>query len=380
MSAAPGLYVHVPFCRSKCPYCGFFSATNLDAIPRWLEAVELEARAMAEQMVGFDTLYLGGGSPSSLPDDALEQLLAMLRNVLVFADTVEATIEVNPGDLGRQRACWLRALEVNRVSLGGQSLFDDELAMLGRRHDAHQASTAIEDLRAAGFTDLGLDLIGGLPGQDWRKRLASVERALQLEPDHLSCYDLTVEAGTPLSVAVQRGECSLPGDETLARGARAVSDLLGQRGYEQYEVSNYARSSAHRSRHNQKYWHHVPYLGLGPAAHSFDGAQRWWNVSSVDTYCESLRGGSCPVEEREILTDEQLRVERLGLGWRTVRGVALDDLGPGERSAALLDRLLGEGLVILEDDRAKPTQAGLRVADGLARAFLLAADDRPGSA
>jgi putative oxygen-independent coproporphyrinogen III oxidase len=370
MSCLPGLYVHVPFCRTKCPYCGFFSTTDLDGIPLWLEAVELEVRAQAELMSGFDTLYLGGGSPSSLPDSVLQRLLSMLRDTLVFADQVETTIEVNPGDLGTERAAWLRSLQINRVSLGVQSLFDDELSLLGRRHDARQARASIDDLRAAGFSNLGIDLIAGLPGQDWTRRLASVEQALELEPDHLSCYDLTIEPGTPLSLAVERGELTLPDDDILARGAQAVAELLGQRGYEHYEVSNYARSTALRSRHNQKYWRHLPYLGLGPAAHSFDGAQRWWNTASVTTYCERLGNQASPVEAREVLSDEQLRVERLGLGFRTLEGVALADLESAQDSAALLAQLAAEGLVTIEAERVKPTGRGLDVADGLARAFL----------
>ncbi len=370
MSSPPGLYVHVPFCRTKCPYCGFFSTTDQGGIASWLEAVALETRAQAEVLTGFDTLYLGGGSPSSLSSGTLLALLSVLRDTLIFADQVEATIEVNPGDLGPERAAWLRSLELNRVSVGVQSFFDDELALIGRRHDAQLARAAIEDLRAAGFADLGIDLIAGLPGQSWSKRLASVERALELEPDHLSCYDLTLEAGTPLAAAVQRGELSLPDDDTLARGAEAVAELLFRRGYEHYEVSNYARRKAHRSRHNQKYWRHVPYLGLGPSAHSFDGADRWWNAASVATYGDRLGRGASPIQERETLSDEQLRIERLGLGFRTLDGVALADLEPADRSSTLLNQLVEQGLVTIDDGRVKPTRDGLRVADGLARAFL----------
>ncbi|MBW2454907.1 MAG: radical SAM family heme chaperone HemW [Deltaproteobacteria bacterium] len=371
MSAAPGLYVHVPFCRTKCPYCAFASTTERSAIPRWLAALEREAERRASLLTGFDTLYIGGGTPSSLPDETLAELLSSLRHTLAFADEREVTVEVNPGDLDPGRAAWLRTLEVNRISLGVQSLDDGELRMLGRRHDARQAREAVGTLRAAGFTNLSIDLIGGLPGQDVPSRLASARGAVELGPDHLSCYELTIEAGTPLARAVARGELTLPDEDRLAEGAVAVADLLAQHGYVQYEVSNYARSAAHRCEHNLKYWRHVPYVGLGPAAHSFDGAERWWNLRSPTAYADQLLQGSSAVEGRERLSDEQLRVERLGLGLRTADGVAVAHLGPEPQWRQLVAQLVNEGLVLLADGRLKPTANGLWVADGLAKALLV---------
>jgi oxygen-independent coproporphyrinogen-3 oxidase len=380
MSGAPGLYVHVPFCRTKCPYCAFASTTELDAIPQWCTAIEREAAGQASLLSGFDTLYIGGGSPSSLPDEALTGVLRSLRRHLVLADELELTVEVNPGDIDRPRAAWLRTLGVNRVSLGVQSLDDRELRQLGRRHDARQARAAVGMLRGAGFTNLSIDLIGGLPGQDVERRLASVRGAVELGPEHLSCYELTVEPDTPLGQAVDSGDTELPTESCLADGAAAVTELLRHHGYGQYEVSNYARAARHRCEHNQKYWRHVPYLGLGPAAHSFVGADRWWNVRSVAPYVDRLLRGRSPVAGREHLTAAQLRVERLGLGLRTTDGVALADLGSTPACGRLVDQLVDEGLVVRHIERLEPTGRGLRVADGLARALLVASDPRPTAA
>ncbi len=328
MSAAPGLYVHVPFCRTKCPYCAFASTTDRGAIPRWLAAIGREAERRASRLTGFDTLYIGGGTPSSLPDETLPELLSTLDHALTLADGREVTVEVNPGDLEPGRATRLRSLEVNRISLGIQSLDDGELGMLGRRHDARQAREAFGTLRAAGFTNLSIDIIGGLPGQDVASRLASMREAVALGPDHLSCYELTIEEGTPLSRSVARGEVELPDEDCLTDGAMAVAELLAEHGYVQYEVSSYARDAAHRCQHNLKYWRHVPYVGLGPAAHSFDGAERWWNYRAVGPYADRLLQGSSAVEGRDPLSEEQLRVERLGLGLRTTDGIVVTDLGP----------------------------------------------------
>jgi putative oxygen-independent coproporphyrinogen III oxidase len=367
--AQPGLYVHVPFCRTKCRYCGFYSVAEDDGHARWLEALAGEAVGKAEQWSEFDSCYVGGGSPSVLRDSLLGQLVGSLRRAFRIAEDAEWTLEVNPADVTRERARTWLSLGFDRVSVGVQSFDPRELRWLGRRHDPSQARLALGCLRAAGFDDLGIDLIQGLPGQSLESRLASLDRALDFEPEHLSCYELTLEPGTPLAAETEAGRCELPDPDRAADAWLATSERAVARGYVHYEVSNFARSLAHKSRHNAKYWAQVPYLGLGPSAHSFDGRLRWHNLRSVGDYCRAIESGARPIAGEESLSDEQLRWERVSLGLRTSDGIAIDDLGATEPAAELAE-LMDQGLLARVDRRLVPTPKGLLVADALARRLL----------
>jgi putative oxygen-independent coproporphyrinogen III oxidase len=358
---AAGCYVHVPFCVSKCRYCAFFSETSHDQMAAWSDAVLAEARLLAPSFGTFDTLYFGGGTPSVLQDDRLGALIDELRRVLRFCEGLEITIELNPGDVDRSRAKRWRAMGIVRASVGVQSFDDAALGFLGRRHDAARARAVIEDLRAGGFENLGIDLIWGLPGQPLDRTMDSLEQALSFAPDHLSCYALTLEPGTPLQRDVAAGAVGEVSDDALADEAMVLWGRLAGAGYDHYEVSSFARTRAHRSRHNVKYWSHVPYLGLGPAAHSFDGARRWANVKSVRDYVAGVCAGRRPLAFEETLTEEQMRSERIALGLRTSEGIARAWV---EGSA--LDALAAEGLITLTDDRVIPTERGMLVADALA--------------
>ena len=362
---APGLYVHVPFCVSKCRYCGFFSETDLDDRSGWVESVVQEAALYRDRFEAFDTVYLGGGTPSILSDRQLDALIDGLRRSLRLLPDVEITVELNPGDVSGDRASRWLAMGISRASVGVQSFDDEALRFLERRHDAETAWRVLTDLRAAGFKSLGLDLIWGIPGQPMERALQSLERALSLSPEHLSCYELTVERDTPLHRDVAAGLVIPVPDEETANTALAFWNRLADAGYEHYEVSNFARSPLHRSRHNTKYWRHVPYLGLGPSAHSFDGRRRWCNVRSVGGYRSAIQAGQAPLEFEEVLSSEQMQVERVALGMRTSDGVAREWVD-GRR----LDALQGEGLVVVRDDRVVPTQRGLLVADALALALI----------
>ncbi len=367
---APGLYVHVPFCRGKCPYCGFHSCTDLTLIPAWLEALEAEAELYREAFPPFDTLYLGGGTPSLLALPELERLLTALRRVFAVAPGSELTLEANPDDVTPEKLRGYRELGITRLSLGVQSLVEEELRFLQRRHSAVQAEAALNAALAAGLPAVAVDLIYGLPGQSlivWEKTLG---RIAACRPQHLSCYQLTAEAGTPLMARLDRGELALPGEEDGLAFFLFTSEFLTDQGYLHYEVSNFARGEEHFSRHNRKYWQHLPYLGLGPAAHSFMAGQRWWNHADLAAYRQALTRGETPVAGREVLTPEQLRLEALLLGFRTRFGVEKGLLQAGENWQENLARLVETGLVELADGLVVPTREGLAVADRLPELFL----------
>jgi putative oxygen-independent coproporphyrinogen III oxidase len=378
----PGLYIHIPFCKTKCPYCDFYSVTDETLIAAYLTALDTEARLYREQFLAFDSLFLGGGTPSWLGDAALAGLMKNLRRHFTFAADTEITIEANPDDLTAEKLRLFRDLGINRLSLGVQSFDEDELRFLGRRHTARQTKAAIELILAAGFTNLGLDLMYGLPGQTIAAWLKTLETALSFNPEHLSCYQLTIEAGgtpalrTPMARRVARGEISLPDEETQREFFLLTANFLTARGYLHYEVANFARQGpqagslcSHSCRHNLKYWTRTPYLGLGPAAHSFDGRRRWWNVASVGDYCSSLNAGIAPVAEAETLTPEHIRLETLALGFRTREGVSLATIREHPNGDAKVAALTQAGLVRVDRGRVIATLDGLVVADRLPLEF-----------
>ncbi len=375
-SLSPGLYLHVPFCRSKCPYCDFYSITSPELISVYLEALEREAELYKDSFASFDTLYLGGGTPSLLDSSQLGQLVSCLQRVYKFAREPEFTLEANPDDVTPEKLGLWRDLGINRLSLGVQSLNEDELRFLGRRHTAAQARRALETARAAGFGNLGVDLIYGLPGQGEGTWLSTLEQILAFRPEHLSCYQLTLKAGeapalrTPMARQAARGEIT-PLTESEERGFFLLtSRFLTANGYLHYEVSNFAREERYCCRHNLKYWQHAPYLGLGPGAHSFDGRRRWWNFSSVAQYCAALDEGRAPRAGEETLNLSQFHLESLCLGFRTREGVGLDLIRRHPRWRAVLKELRRAGLVRVEDGRVVPTLEGLVVADRLPLRFV----------
>jgi oxygen-independent coproporphyrinogen-3 oxidase len=370
-----GLYVHIPFCKTKCPYCDFYSITETDRMADFLTALDKEAQLYRDQVCTFDTLYLGGGTPSLLDTGQIAYLLETLRRHFAFSPDTEVTLEANPDDLTPEKIKLYKDLGVNRLSLGVQSFDDRELAFLGRRHNSRQTVEALEAARAAGFANLSLDLIYGLPGQtltDWTQTL---ERALSFHPEHLSCYQLTYEPGTPLGRRKAREEVAGATEEEERDFFSLTSRFLEERGFLHYEISNFSRqgepgSDPYYSRHNRKYWRHVPYLGLGPGAHSFQDGVRWWNPSSVTQYCRSLAQGRTPVEDREVLSAEQIRLEALSLGLRTREGVPLDLLRQTPGWENTLRKLKKAGLIVVNQDRAVPTLEGFLLADRLGLLFM----------
>jgi len=331
-----GVYLHVPFCLTRCHYCDFVTYTGMEGLRRPYAAALGEEAAMVAAGLGPElpevtSVFVGGGTPTLLPPGDLGRLLARLRELLVFAAGAEVTVEANPETVDDAMAEGLAAAGVTRVSMGAQSFDDRVLAALGRVHDAARVSTAVATLRAAGVPALNLDLIYGGPGEDAGSWAATLEAALALEPEHLSAYALTIEPATKFGRLVAAGRMAEPGEDDLADRYDTACAALAGAGYAHYEVSNWARPT-HASRHNLTYWRRGRYLGLGAGAHEFDGTTRRWNVAGVPAYLEAVNGHRRPTEGQERLDPDQARFEALALRLRTV-----DGLGPDEARALGVD-------------------------------------------
>ena len=360
-AAGFGIYVHVPFCLARCHYCDFVTYTGMEGLHRpYAAALVAEADLALGALAPPPTVtsvFIGGGTPTLLPPADLARLLGRLRELAPFAPGAEVTVEANPETVDGRVADGLAAAGVTRVSLGVQSFDERVLAALGRTHGVASVTRAVAALRAAGITNLNLDLIYGCPREDagsWRR---SLERAVAHAPEHLSCYALTIEPATKFGRLVAAGSMAPPGEDLLADRYEAACALLAEAGYRHYEVSNWARGPAGpdglpalASRHNLTYWRRHPYLGLGAGAHEHLGETRRWNVPAVPRYLELVRAGTRPVAGEEHLTAEQARLEAVMLRLRTVDGLAPEEaraLGvdpDGPQAAALREAgLLGPG-------------------------------------
>lgn len=322
-----GIYVHIPFCASRCSYCDFFSTLRLaEAGAAYVEAVIAEARLRAVELRGeqVTTLYLGGGTPSQLPLPLLERLVDGLSDVLDLSGVEEFTVEANPDDVTIGWCSAVARLGVNRVSMGVQSFEDHILHGIGRRHTARQAVEAVAALRDAGVGNISIDLIYGLPGQTLVSWADSLRQALELAPQHISAYGLSYEPGTRLWWQRERGEVvEVPEEQCLAM-YRILVEKLQAAGYEHYEISNFA-VPGYRSRHNSSYWDDTPYLGLGAAAHSYDGTVRRYNPHDLQRYMSAVMAGETACEQERLSPWERYD-ERVMLGLRTVRGVDAERL------------------------------------------------------
>ncbi|MGD8366709.1 MAG: radical SAM family heme chaperone HemW [Desulfobacterales bacterium] len=374
-----GLYVHIPFCLRKCRYCGFASGEDLSLQHRYAAAVCREM-AMVERAAfpAFDTLYIGGGTPTVIEEHLLLRILETALAGFAFTDAPEVTVEANPGTVSLDRLMNLRKAGVNRINLGIQSFADENLAFLGRIHTARLGAESIGHARSAGFANVGIDLIYGLPGQGTAAWIAELEKAVSFSPEHLSCYMLTFETGTPLERDLAAGRIETPEEKTVAELFSTTSEILRSRGYLHYEISNFARSARFCSRHNQKYWHLAPILGLGPSAHSYLPAPpvRWWNLARTADYVTALEEGRLPVQEKENLTVEQCLTEALFLSLRTAAGIDPDGFvrrfgfSLEERFGGVLAELKTGGMLKLKDGRWSPTLRGMQFADTVAARFV----------
>ena len=372
-----GLYIHIPFCLRKCRYCDFVSTEHLSLQQEYTDAVCREMEMAEEAFPIFDTLYIGGGTPTAMEDRLLVRILEKAGSVFSFTDGPEVTVEANPGTVSKGRLESLRQAGANRINIGVQSFRDDHLRFLGRIHTAREAENSIRLARNAGFADIGLDLIYGLPGQTERAWIEDLTKALSFFPEHLSCYMLTFEKGTPLFEDLAAGRVEPCPEDTVAALFLETSEFLRASGYLHYEISNFARSARLRSRHNRKYWTLAPTLGLGPSAHSFlnEPPTRWWNVDDPDIYLKTIEGGKRPVKETEVLTEAQSMTETLFLALRTADGI--DTAAFDRRFSVSFDRMFGklvneltaDGLLYPRGGRWAPTLRGMQFSDYLAAQF-----------
>jgi len=372
----PGIYVHVPFCRRKCPYCDFYSITDTNWLPAYFDALMGEIR-MAPQPPGpYDTVYIGGGTPSLLTARQIESLLEALFKQFEIAGAAEITLEVNPGTVSAEGLKRYRAAGINRLNIGVQSFNDDMLRFLGRIHSGEKAGETIRRARAAGYDNIGLDLIYGLPGQSTKAWHRDLCLAMDFLPAHLSCYLLTYAPGTPLAEQMNRNRFTPLDEETRREMFLFTHDFLLGRGYEHYEISNFAWPEAGRSRHNQKYWRHAPYIGLGPAAHSYFNHRRHWNVSSVKQYGDCIISGKLPVEASEDLSVEQEMMEAVFLGLRCSEGICIDlfetrfGINFHTRFHDVLSRYQAAGYLSLAGGHCALTRNGFLYADSIAEALI----------
>jgi len=322
MGECLGLYLHIPFCRSKCDYCDFYSLAGreerMDEYQKALLRHVVESVAVARNFP-VDSLYIGGGTPTWYGEKRLVELLRTVKRQFFLTKDVEVTIEANPDSVDEKMLRHLRRMGVNRISMGMQSGSDEELRAIHRPHTYQQVEEAVAAVRGAKIRNLNLDLIYGLPGQTMESWQETVEKALSLSPEHLSCYGLTVEEGTPLAQRVARGE-QLPDEDMQAALYLWTVERLAQAGYEQYEISNFAKRGF-QSRHNMKYWMGRPYMGLGAAAHSDFGGRRYSFVSNLDDYIRGMLSGDEVVDESERITRRERGSEYLMLRLRTVHGI-----------------------------------------------------------
>ena len=381
--AAAGLYIHVPFCSHVCPYCDFpVTIAGPDRREGFLRAIAAEADLRSDCGLQFDTVYVGGGTPSSLDADQLQRILEVTRDALTVLPGAQFFLEVNPEDVTSDTAQKWRELCFDTISLGVQSFDDEILQRLGRRHGADRARQAVDTLCAAGFSTVSIDLIFGLAGQrsvGWRRQL---EEAAERGVHHLSCYQLTFHTGTIFGRRLVRGEIVEMDGAAQSELFLLTHLLLGDLGYEGYEVSNFAAAPEHRSVHNQKYWNHAPYLGLGPSAHSFVGSRRWWNLRKLRLWTREATDGRLPVGGTEELSWEDLALEAVMLGVRTAAGIDVkrveSEFGVDllATNKAVLERLFDAGHLVLESGMLRPTLSGMANSDFLARSLEVSTDGR----
>ena len=362
-----GIYVHIPFCGSRCVYCGFYSTTCLAERQRYVDALCREM-LLRPVTASVDTVYLGGGTPSQLTGGQLRQLFTSIYNMYDVKPGAEITMECNPDDVTDAFSDLIGELPVNRVSMGAQTFDDRRLRFLRRRHDASQVVEAVGRLRRAGIDNLSIDLMYGFPGETIEQWHADIDAALMLGIEHLSAYSLTYEEGTPLYDMLREGRVEEIDEELSRQMYYDLKDRLEASGFEHYEISNFARRTpgrrSLRSRHNSGYWDHSPYLGLGAGAHSYEGRHRQWNVADLSEYITSIGEGRVPAAG-EQLDDDTYYNETVMTRLRTSEGICLEQLPTDYRSVCLRQarRYIDGRLLALDDGWLRLTRDGLFVSD-----------------
>jgi len=374
IDAPLSLYLHIPFCERKCIYCDFYSIEDLtpqrEFVALLVKEIDLKLEAFPEHKGrSISTLFFGGGTPSLLSPEELGSIVTKLQEYFVFSPDIEFTLECNPGTVTLEKLQGYRSLGANRLSFGVQSFNADELEFLSRIHDANQAREAIAIAREAGFDSGKLDLLCALPNQTQEKLKYSIDEALKLGTDHISAYNLIVEEGTPLNRMVKLGQVGELGVDDAAELMSYVQERLSRAGYEQYEISNYARSPEHRCKHNLVYWDgFADYMSFGPSAHEFLGGTRSWNISSLDKYGEMIKGGNIPRNNSETVTTDQHRTEVLYCQLRST-GIVIDQFNSAFDEDIMLHpdmkHLIADGMIVEKDGRLCLTAKGYRYCDAV---------------
>lgn len=366
-----GIYLHIPFCKTRCIYCDFYSTTRAEWQGRYVETLCRELRMRRDYLHGepVRTLYFGGGTPSRLGEAEFRQIFRTVGEVYGLEQCEEITLEANPDDLTDEYVALLRTLPINRLSMGIQTFDDRLLHLLNRRHTARQAVEAVERCRKAGFDNISIDLIYGLPGETEQRWRQDLEQAVALDVAHLSAYHLTYEEGTRLYDLLREHRVHEADEEESLRFYLLLTERLQAAGYVHYEISNFCRPGLH-SRHNSSYWQGVPYLGCGPSAHSFDTRTREWNVASLEAYLKGIESGRRDFEREERDTATCYN-ERVMTSLRTMWGLDVDrlasDFGPALRDYCLrmADSHLKEGRLEWRDGRLCLTRSGVFVSDSV---------------
>ena len=374
-----GIYIHVPFCTTRCGYCDFntYTAAELGTLPGASRAgyvnaaiteLELAARVLAPDAPAVSTIFIGGGTPTVLPSDDLGRLITAVRDHFGLAADAEVTTESNPESIDSAGLHRLREVGFNRISFGMQSAVRHVLATLDRTHSPGRAQQAVDEAKAAGFANVSLDLIYGTPGESATDWMESLDAALSVSPEHISAYALIVEEGTRLAARIRRGELQATDDDDLADKYLIADELLAAAGHTAYEVSNWSTRAATRCRHNLGYWRSHHWWGIGPGAHSHIGGVRWWNVKHPQAYAARLTSDQSPAQARELLSAEDRRVERIMLELRLAHGLTTSLLTTTEKGR-LVD-LVARRLAVLQDDMLILTRDGRLLADGVIRDLL----------
>lgn len=363
-----GIYIHIPFCKSRCIYCGFYSTTLLDLRKKYINAVcremELRKNYIREP---FSTIYLGGGTPSLLDEAELTKLFLYINNVYDVDRNAEITMECNPDDITPKFTNMLSRLPINRVSMGAQTFADSRLRLLHRRHNSDEVKHAVKLLRGAGIKNISIDLMFGFPDESLSQWKEDISAALALNVEHISAYSLMYEEDTPLWKMLDTGKVKEIDEELSLTMFKELVCQLTDAGYEHYEISNFARPR-YRSRHNSNYWHQVPYIGLGAAAHSFDLNSRQWNVADLKLYIEEINNGIIPMEREELDNDTTFN-DIITTALRTSDGINLNALETrlGKRYRNTLISAAGkhleQGLLEIRHDRLRLTSEGIFISD-----------------
>ena len=353
MNKKSGIYIHFPFCNVKCGYCDFYSIVNRkESIPDFIESIvkeiDLYFNSNYSNKLKFDTIFLGGGTPSLIEPHYIEKIFKALSNHIDFSIIKEITIEANPGEISKDYLNGFREIGINRISFGFQSLDDKLLKFLDRLHSSKQCIVAFEEARTAGFENINTDMIFNIPGQSLDILSKNLKSVIKLQPEHISSYSLTVEKGTMLYSNVTKGKVVMPDEELDYNMYEMTSSIMSNNRYNQYEASNYAKKSK-ECLHNLHYWNLDPYIAFGPSAHGYDGKKRWWNHRSLNLYLSLLKKNKLPIKNSEILSTKNKFNEIIMNGLRTSKGINIEKLNKITTSINIDEKIQKWPQLIMED-------------------------------